>query len=172
MDGQQGFTLTEIMATIIIIGILVAIAYPSMMEIFRRMEARKVESVIYSALIDARNESYITRQNLIVCPADESNICNKLSKKKIIIFRDFDNNATFNEGEMVREYDLNLKYGYLNMRVSLARNYIKYFGNSATPRGHFGHIKYCSESSKQELSYRMVLTHQGRIRKSLEEVGC
>lgn len=172
MGKQQAFTLVELAITIAILAILAMIAYPSMMEALRKMESKKVESIIHSALIEARNESHITKRNIIICPADDSNNCNKQSDVKIIVFRDVNNDAQFHDNALVKEYSLNLKHGRVDMRVSASRNYIKYFGSSASPRGHFGHIKYCSVSDNETLSYKMILTHTGLVRKSFDDVSC
>lgn len=169
---ENGWTLTEVLVTLIVMGILATIAYPSMMNILYTMEARKVESSINNALIFARSESYTRRYNLMVCFADKMNVCHKQADEKIIVFKDINENNIFDLGELIQEYHLGLKYGRLDMRVSLGRDYIKYFANTGTPRGHFGHIKYCSESDRVALSYKIVVAHQGMIRKEKEKVGC
>lgn len=165
---QWAYTLIEMMVVLVIIGVMVAIAYPSMMNLLYRMESKRVESVIVNALTDVRNETYIRRQNLMVCLATKLNVCHKQAGEKMLVFRDTNASNQFDEGELVREYRLGLRYGRLEMRVSSSRDYMKYFSNTATPRGHFGHIKYCSDD--QALSYKIVISHQGRIRR--EEVEC
>ena len=169
-DKESGLTLAELLVVVSIVGVVALMAYPNVMEMVYRMESKRVESVIHEALRSARNESHIRRRNIIVCPASKQNVCDKTAKEKMIVFVDLNNNHRLDVGELIQVYELNLKHGRLDMRVSLSRNYIKYFGGSATPRGHFGHIKYCSMSSKQELSYRVVLTHQGRVYR--REGGC
>lgn len=167
---QRAFTLIELMVVVIVMGVICMIAYPNVMRALWGMEANNVASVITDALKEARSQSYITKQNIIMCPADESNRCHRQAGVKIIVFRDLDGNARLDDGELIKEYGLNLKYGRIDMRMSASRHYIKYFGASASPRGHFGHIKYCSVSD--ELSYRIVLTHTGVVRKRVDDVGC
>ena len=170
MGGQRAFTLIELMVVVIVVGVICMIAYPNVMRALRGMEANNVASVITDALKEARSQSHITKQNIIMCPADESNRCYRQAGVKIIVFRDLDGNARLDDGELIKEYDLNLKHGRIDMRVSASRHHIKYFGASASPRGHFGHIKYCSVSD--ELSYRIVLTHTGVVRRRVDDVGC
>nr|WP_275436934.1 GspH/FimT family pseudopilin [Moraxella nonliquefaciens] len=169
---QKGLTLIELMVVVIVIAVISMIAYPGIMKSLQKMEANHVASIITDALKQARAQSHITKQNIIVCPADEFNLCHRQLGKKIIVFKDLDGNARLDDGELMMEHELNLKYGRLDMRVSASRHYIKYFGSSASPRGHFGHIKYCSVSDDARLSYKIILTHMGAVRKSFEDVGC
>ena len=169
---QKGLTLIELMVVVIVIAVISMIAYPGIMKSLQKMEANHVASIITAALKQARAQSHITKQNIIVCPADEFNLCHRQLGKKIIVFKDLDGNARLDDGELMMEHELNLKYGRLDMRVSASRHYIKYFGSSASPRGHFGHIKYCSVSDDARLSYKIILTHMGAVRKSFEDVGC
>lgn len=169
---QKGLTLIELMVVVIVIAVISMIAYPGIMKSLQKMEANHVASIITAALKQARAQSHITKQNVIVCPADEFNLCHRQLGEKIIVFKDLDGNARLDDGELMMEHELNLKYGRLDMRVSASRHYIKYFGSSASPRGHFGHIKYCSVSDDARLSYKIILTHMGAVRKSFEDVGC
>lgn len=169
---QKGLTLIELMVVVIVIAVISMIAYPGIMKSLQKMEANHVASIITDALKQARAQSHITKQNIIVCPADEFNLCHRQLGKKIIVFKDLDGNARLDDDELMMEHELNLKYGRLDMRVSASRHYIKYFGSSASPRGHFGHIKYCSVSDDARLSYKIILTHMGAVRKSFEDVGC
>lgn len=169
---QKGLTLIELMVVVIVIAVISMIAYPNIMKSLQKMEANHVASIITDALKQARAQSHITKQNVIVCPADEFNLCHRQLGKKIIVFKDLDGNARLDDDELMMEHELNLKYGRLDMRVSASRHYIKYFGSSASPRGHFGHIKYCSVSDDARLSYKIILTHMGAVRKSFEDVGC
>lgn len=77
MGGQKAFTLIELMVVVVVIGM---IAYPSVMRVLRGMEAKNVTSVVTDALKEARSQSHITKQNIVMCPADESNRCHKQSE--------------------------------------------------------------------------------------------
>lgn len=171
-QGQKAFTLLEMMVVLVIIAIIAVIAYPSIIGLMQRLEAKKFAQAVHDALITGRNESWISKQNVIVCPADKENHCDKQAGYKIMVFRDNDDNHVFNEGELIAESVVNLKYGHTDMRVSASRNYIKYFGVSATPRGHFGHISYCVPPDNAVASYKMVLTHNGVVYQTGDEVRC
>ena len=54
---QNGFNLLELMVTIAIVGIVAAIAYPSMQEVLAAQRVRAASSALHEALIMARAEA-------------------------------------------------------------------------------------------------------------------
>ncbi|QTQ37787.1 GspH/FimT family pseudopilin [Aromatoleum petrolei] len=54
---QSGFNLLELMVTIAIVGIVAAIAYPSMQEVLAAQRVRAASSALHEALIMARAEA-------------------------------------------------------------------------------------------------------------------
>lgn len=54
---QNGFNLLELMVTIAIVGIVAAIAYPSMQEVLAAQRVRAASSTLHEALIMARAEA-------------------------------------------------------------------------------------------------------------------
>ncbi|QQC29408.1 pilus assembly FimT family protein [Moraxella nonliquefaciens] len=84
---QKGLTLIELMVVVIVIAVISMIAYPNIMKSLQKMEANHVASIITDALKQARAQSHITKQNIIVCPADEFNLCHRQLGKKLLYLR-------------------------------------------------------------------------------------
>lgn len=162
MTKQKGVSLLEMMIVMVLLVILATLAYPSFKKTLHGMEAKRIKSTLVMALKEARLMSFTNRQNLIVCLADENNQCHNRAKHKVILFKDNDNNQRFDAGELLKEYDLNAKYGSIEMNVSARRHYMKYFGDSGMPRGHFGHIKYCSVENVQ-FDHKITITFVGHV---------
>ena len=170
LKQQSAFTLFELIVTVAIITTLSLIAMPMVQKYLQDSEATHVKQILAIVTKDAQLLSFSYRTNLIVCPADNNNQCNRMAKDKIIIFTDRDNNQRFDGNEeLVKEYPLGIKYGNFEMRMSLHRHYMKYFGDSGHPRGHFGHFLYCSPSSTPKSSYKIVVSHIGYVS---EQRGC
>lgn len=168
MGKQWGFTLIELMVACAVLAVLVGLAYPSFVKFQYRMESKKFKASLMQANREAQLQSYLIKRNVVMCLADDLNRCHKTAKQKALVFVDVNENAVLDGVDvLVQEYPLNLKYAQVEMRVSASRHYVKYFGSTGMPRGHFGHIKYCSFDG--QFSHRVIISHMGRVR---AEEGC
>ena len=116
------------------------------------------------------------RQNSILCLADANYACHNQAKEYLLIFTDSDNNHQFDQGinQLILKQSLNLDYGRVYLRAG-RRHYIKFYGDSGLPRGHFGHIKYCSNDHLTHNMYQISLNQQGNYRfkpYSVKKTGC
>lgn len=63
-NNEQGFTLVELIVTIVVLAIITMIATPYILEQLARMEAKRIESQIRNTLTLAKAESYIRNPTL------------------------------------------------------------------------------------------------------------
>ena len=70
---------------------------------------------------------------------------------------------------LINQQSLNLKYSTLSLRVGNRRNYTKFWGDSGTPRGHFGHIKYCPTVAYNKAMYLISFNQSGIVKQKLNE---
>ena len=168
---RQGFTLVELIFTIVILGILVAIAVPFIQTQLANMEAKRIKSQLESSLTLAKAESYIRRQNVIVCLSDSGGRCNRDSDTTLLLFIDENNNKHFDNqiDSLLSQQPLNPKYSKLSLRVGARRHYTKFWGDSGQPRGHFGHIKYCPTVDYNKTTYLISFSQAGHIKQKLNE---
>ncbi|WP_227670705.1 GspH/FimT family pseudopilin [Psychrobacter proteolyticus] len=162
----KGFTLVELIVTILVIGIIVAIATPSILTQLARMEAKRVKQQLEDALSLAQAESYISRKNVLVCLSNNARQCHRNSDKMLLLFVDKNGNNRFDPqvDNLLTQQILNLKYSTVKLRVGGKRHYIKFWGDSGKPRGHFGHIKYCPTSSYNKSMYQISFNQSGIVR--------
>ena len=163
--NEQGFTLVELIVTIAVLAILTMIATPYILEQLARMEAKRIESQIRNTLTLAKAESYIRRQDLLVCLSNNGAICDRDSYKQLLLFSDKNNNKNFDLGvdDLLEQQALEPKYSTLYLRVGDKRHYTKFWGDSGKPRGHFGHFKYCPTSTYNHTMYQISFSQGGRV---------
>ena len=163
--NERGFTLVELIVTIAVLAILTMIATPYILEQLARMEAKRIESQIRNTLTLAKAESYIRRQDLLVCLSNNGAICDRDSYKQLLLFLDINNNKNFDLGvdDLLEQQALEPKYSTLYLRVGDKRHYTKFWGDSGKPRGHFGHFKYCPTSTYNHTMYQISFSQGGRV---------
>ena len=162
---SSGFTLPELIVTVCVLAIIATIAAPAIMTQLTKMEAKRIRYAITTTIATAKAESYIRRQNLIVCLADLQGRCNKNNDKAILLFFDINDNKNFdaNVDELLDKQRLAPKYSRLQLRAG-NRHYIKFWGDSGKPRGFFGHIKYCPTSSYNQTKYQISFNQVGIVK--------
>lgn len=173
---NQGFTLLELLLTLIILATMTTIALPSFITTLRNWEAKEVRSHITDGFRTAKAHSFMQRQDTILCLADANYQCHKQAKEYLLIFSDIDGNHQFNSAinQMILQQPLHLDYGRVYLHAG-KRNYIKFFGDSGLPRGHFGHIKYCPNNHSIHNMYQISLNQQGNHRfkpYGVKKTGC
>lgn len=67
-QGQTGFTLVEMMIVVTIIGILATLAVPSIDNSLKRQRNKQSAETVMAALREARTESLLRRQDVVVIP--------------------------------------------------------------------------------------------------------
>ena len=163
--NEHGFNLVELIVTIAILAIILTIATPYILTQLASMEARRIASQIDTTLTLAKAESHIRRQDLLVCLSNGGGLCHRDSFQKLLLFSDKNNNNNFDVGidDLLEDQALNPKYSTLYLRVGNNRHYTKFWGDSGSPRGHFGHIKYCPTSTYNHTMYQISFNQTGGI---------
>ena len=169
--GTHGFTLVELIVTVTVLGIIASIAIPSILTHLARLESQRVKHQIQNTLSLAKAESYISRQDILVCLSNHGGRCHRNSDETLLLFVDRNNNKHFDHqvDVLLTQQDLNLRYSTLKLRVGGRRHYTKFWGDSGKPRGHFGHIKYCPTSSYNQTTYQISFNQAGHIKQKLNE---
>jgi len=165
IQRNQGFTLVELIVTVCVLAIIAIIATPSILTQLANMESKRIRYDISSMLVTAKAESYLRRQNLIVCLSDSAGRCHKNSNKAMLLFFDHNDNQHFDisTDELLEQQRLSPRYAQLHLRAG-NRHYIKFWGDSGRPRGFFGHIKYCPTSSYNQSKYQISFNQGGIVK--------
>ncbi|WII95645.1 prepilin-type N-terminal cleavage/methylation domain-containing protein [Moraxella haemolytica] len=173
---QEGFGLFEMMIVLFIISILLFFAYPYYEVLAQRFESNAVRRYIYESIRVAKIESYVQDKDVIICAMNTSDQCSKVAQQRLVVFLDNNHNNQFDiKDDIVSSQPLILKYGIIDMRASLGRDYMKFMGDTGKPRGNFGHIKYCNIADNKQNSFQVVINAHGVVslkQGDMIEIGC
>jgi type IV fimbrial biogenesis protein FimT len=118
-----GFTLVELMVTIAVVAIMVAIAVPSFDTLMQRNRMATAANEIVSALQTARMEAVRRNRRAVLCPTTDGRTCAGTDWLRMVVFVDDNANATPDAGEaIIREVqaarsDLGITAGSANNRI-------------------------------------------------------
>jgi type IV fimbrial biogenesis protein FimT len=89
MRQQQGFTIIELMVTVVILSIVTAFAIPSMRDFIRRSNSTSLSNQLLTGLSLARSEALRSGRRVSICASDDGATCtNNGFDKGYIVFQD------------------------------------------------------------------------------------
>jgi type IV fimbrial biogenesis protein FimT len=107
MKRNAGFTLTELLITVTILTLVMAIGIPSMRDFVKNDRLVTQINTLVGHLAYARSEAVLRHQPVVVCASSTLTSCSTTDwSAGWIIFVDDDNNSDFSAGEdMLRQYE-------------------------------------------------------------------
>lgn len=71
IQRQSGFTLYELMITLVVVSILLSVGIPNLMEFRKNSEMASLANDLLSAFVLARSEAPRTKTNVTICPTKD-----------------------------------------------------------------------------------------------------
>ncbi|WP_019531166.1 GspH/FimT family pseudopilin [Dasania marina] len=172
----SGFTLIELMITISIVAILVAIAVPSMQNTLEKNSVSTSLSEFSSSLRLARAEAIKRSRFVVVCPSSDQATCTGTWAEGWLVFEDVSGNNALDVGtdDIIRVHtalssDNTLLWstkGSLAWSNGVASS-VQYNSRGLITSAE-GTFKICSRSGRAEYARALVLTLIGSLRYGID----
>ena len=165
---SRGFTIVELMVTVAIAAILLAVAVPSFTSFAQKRAVSQKTVQVRNALELARGLALSQRQILTVCTVDASNSCVSSEGLRLLVFRDDNDNKDFDTGEILQQ-DVDINSIALQMSASFGRSYMRFARNGEALES--GNIEVCSTNQAVDYGRQAIVFRSGRIRLSSDSDG-
>lgn len=169
---QRGFTLIELIITLMIMGILISIALPSYHNYMARHERMDTISSIRQAVHLAKNNALTYNASVVICSSESFVQCNDQQwNKGFMVFLDKNDDKKYTVDEkIILQNALHLKYANLTWHGGFASlKTLNFTRDTGLPRGSQGHFKYCSFQQPLN-SVFIIMSSMGHLR--VEEKSC
>lgn len=171
MIARSGYTLLELLIALSILGVLLQMGLPSLVQMQRSREADVLMKTLTGHIALARSEAAIQGRIVTLCPSQDSVHCGGDWAQGSILFLDRNGDRLLNQDDRVlRVRHEEMPSGSLRWRA---------FGNRQAlqidARGFLlhqsGNFTYCDASGDATLNRQLVVNATGRVRMSTDTDG-
>lgn len=165
-----GFTLIEVMVVILILGVLLVLALPSISSIGHGARLSSYSNRFLFTLFLARSEAVKRNSWVVVCKSNDGASCNSDGywSQGWIVFADRNNNIQVDQGEDLLLVEKALDQDWVVFGNLYVAKYVSYSGTGSSKLvgGGFqaGRIAVCKKAEANAVSSRIVINSAGRPR--------
>lgn len=154
---EQGFTLVELMVTIALVAILLAIAVPSFSTLIESSRERATRDTLVSSIYAAKQQALSKRINVYLCPTTNGTSCNAalVWGSDWLVYEDIDDNNNFSNGDII--------VSYVDSKTTQIRSTTGQIRFSPTGHSDANTFLVCSNTDNT-IVYQIVLSRMGRVR--------
>lgn len=168
MTHATGFSLVELIITLLIAAILLGVGVPSLADSYRHFRADSNIQKIQQHLLFARSHAISYGARITVCPLD-NNLCINQWQQGLTVFID---NGEYGKFEADDKILFQLEAFHHEDTVSYSRSAIRFLPTGLAS-GTNGTLRYCPGSADSPYSRAVIISNAGRIRLSQDkEIAC
>lgn len=152
---DRGFTVIEMMITLVVAAILIAVVVPSFTDMISKSRMRSELYSLRSMLMEARSDAMTERQNVSVCPSSDGTSCTGNWNQGYIAFFDVDKDGTVDSGERIMQTrsggSSSVTVNFKNTSTNTSDNTLTYLlfnsrGNAqVVGKNYNGTIRFCDK---------------------------
>lgn len=167
MKNTNGFTLLELLLTILILSIIVTIGIPSLSSLIESSRSQNIYNNLFTLIQYTRSRAAFLHEDVILCPSENTNTCINNWQKPIIIFVDKNKNRKRDEKELIdRVANLLKDQETITWRASATSRYLRYTSTGETGNQN-GTFTICNKNKNMEYTKKIIIYRSGRARKGL-----
>jgi len=168
LSKKSGFTLLELIISLVILGILVATAIPVLGAHLERNKFKGIVSETHSMVTFGRSLATLRGTHITLCPLDDDKQCSNQWHEELTLFEDLDQSASLNGSETILRIsdaiiDNQTVQGGLKTERDFSRSSPILFRPGGDAFGHNGTLTLC-QTGNIELSATIIISAPGRIR--------
>ncbi len=160
--ANRGFTLVELLVSLLILTIIVSLAPPSYTQLMDRFASDTSTHSLKKMLTRTRILALEMRQALTLCPMTGKD-CSSDWSQPLTIFSDDNRNQKLDDEEQhIRTLEEHTSRGYW-LKSRAAQNFIR-FNEQGHAFSSASTFIFCLDSGRQEYARQVVISFQGRLR--------
>ena len=159
----KGFTILELMVTVSLAAILLAVGVPALQEFGARQRMSAAMHALHGQLALARDTAIRTGFAVVACPGTPASGCREDSDWSggWLVFDDANGDAEYESGEILHRVEPGLEQ--IVIRTTAGRRSLRFAPNGSAP-GSNGTITFCDWRGPTA-ARKLVLANTGRIRR-------
>ena len=167
---QSGLTLLELIVTLSIAGILLAIAVPAFTSLINSIRLSSFANELISSLHLTRSEAIKRNSRAVMCPSETGTSCAADGDWHLgwLVFHDPNNNAALDAGETVILAKQALHSGLRVKSTQPTAKYISYAPSGGAKKisgaWQSGTLTLCNESGSLSPARKVIISSTGRPR--------
>lgn len=162
MHTHAGFTLVEVLTTLAIVAVLLAVGLPGFADVLARQQVRTAMHLISTDLAMARNSAIMRRSPVVACPRTETLRCRSDAdwSRGWIVFADPDGNRQpDSDGDLLRVSNAPSGAGR-GLALGATRNFVRYQRDGRSAGTNLT-VRVCSRGG---LNGSVIVNNLGRVR--------
>lgn len=166
MNKPKGYTLLELLFTLVVIFILTSIAIPSFTSLIESSRSRHLYNTVFTLIQYVRGRSIFLYEDVIICPTKDDINCINNWQLPLIIFIDLNKNKKRDFNEPIdQKINLLKKDERFIWRASGTSRYLRFHTNGLTSSQN-GSFTICPRNNKTENIRKIILYYTGRARRA------
>lgn len=163
--SQKGFTLIELMVTVAIIGVLLAVTAPFIGDMAKNSALRTNANQTLLSMLTARSEATKRNDTVVMCKSSNGTSCSTVAtvywESGWLLFQDLDSDNSVDSGEEIIKVVRELPEGLELRGTAALSNRIRFFADGSANTN--GNLTLC-DSRGATYARKIILSITGRAR--------